>query len=71
MSTPLQRAVSNLSTVQQAVGTMPITSGALQGLCALLAAEIVADAIKEAFTPAPAPVEEPLNIGFTRTGENK
>lgn len=59
MTTPMERALKNLGDVTNVVGPMPIKSGALQGLCSLLAAEVIADAIKEAAHPAKS---EPLRV---------
>lgn len=63
MTTPMERALKNLGDVANVVGPMPIKSGALQGLCSLLAAEIIANAIKEAAHPAKS---EPLTIEIKR-----
>lgn len=61
MTTPMERALKNLGEASHVVGPMPIKSGALQGLCALLAAEIIADAIKEAAPAKPEPLHITIN----------
>lgn len=48
MTTPMERALKNLGDVTNVMAPLPISPGARQSLCSLLAAEIIADAIKEA-----------------------
>lgn len=66
MTTPMERALKNLGDATNVMGSMPIKSGALQGLCALLAAEIIAEAIKEAAPAKP----EPLHITIKAAGKD-